>query len=144
MKLVALEERFVTPGVLAAWGAFPPELQDPALEPSSKGENGRCLPQLGEERFAAMADSGVDVQVLPLTTPGLQPMAPDQAVAPQTASNDIPTACKDGRRLRPPTRLPPRGSQGGARLRHATGRVRGGQWRRCGPRPGSRTSAARR
>lgn len=45
--------------------------------------------KLGAERFAAMDEGGLDVQVLSLTAPGVQDLSPDEAVALQSASNDL-------------------------------------------------------
>lgn len=89
MRLVGLEEHFVTAGVLEAWRALDPQWQDVALKPSGEGETARRLAELGGQRFAAMEEAGLDVQVLSLTAPGVQNLAPADAVALQTASNDL-------------------------------------------------------
>jgi predicted TIM-barrel fold metal-dependent hydrolase len=89
MKIVGLEEHFVTPDVLAAWRRLEPRWQDVALNHSNGGEMGARLAELGDARIAAMDESGVDVQVLSLTAPGLQSLEPQEAVALQTASNDL-------------------------------------------------------
>lgn len=89
IRIVGLEEHFVTEPVLAAWRALDARWQDLALTPSQEGRSGRLLAEIGPERFAAMDDAGVDVQVLSLTTPGTQNLEPDQAVALQTESNDL-------------------------------------------------------
>lgn len=89
MKVIGLEEHFVFPGVLKAWHALDPRWQDLALTPSAQGDSARRLADLGDERLAAMAETGLDVQVLSLSTPGLQNLAPAAAVALQTASNDL-------------------------------------------------------
>ena len=89
MKLIGLEEHFVTPDVLSAWKALDPKYQDVALTHSDGGEIGRRLIDVGDERIGAMADTGFDVQVLSLTAPGVQNLEPTEAVALQTASNDF-------------------------------------------------------
>jgi predicted TIM-barrel fold metal-dependent hydrolase len=89
MKTIGLEEHFVTAEVLAAWQALDPQYQDLALRHSSEGHSARRLADLGEERLAAMADTGIDVAVLSLTAPGVQNLAPDDAVALQSAANDL-------------------------------------------------------
>lgn len=89
MRTVGLEEHFVTPGVVGAWQALEHRWQDLALPASSGGDLGRRLLELGPERFAAMDSTGLDVQVLSLTAPGLQSLSPKEAVALQTASNDL-------------------------------------------------------
>ena len=89
MKLTGLEEHFVTTEVLAAWAALDPQWQDVALTHSDGGAMKRRLLDLGDERLAAMDDTGLDVQVLSLTAPGLQSLAPGEATALQTRSNDL-------------------------------------------------------
>ena len=89
MRIVGLEEHFVTAGVLEAWRALDPRWQDLALKPSGEGESASRLAELGGQRFAAMEETGLDVQVLSLTAPGVQSLAPDDAVALQTACNDM-------------------------------------------------------
>ncbi len=81
MRVIGLEEHFVTSGVLEAWRVLDPQWQDVALKPSAEGESARRLAELGGERFAAMEETGLDVQVLSLTAPGVQNLAPDDAVA---------------------------------------------------------------
>lgn len=87
-KVVGLEEHFVTAPVLAAWEALEPRWQDLALTPSREGATAHRLADLGSDRRADMADVGVDVQVLSLSTPGVQNLAPEQAVVLQTETND--------------------------------------------------------
>jgi len=89
MKLIGLEEHIVTPAVVAAWQALDPEWQDLALTPSEGGDSGRRLAEFGPERFAAMSETGLDVQVLSLSTPGLQNLAAADAVRLQAPTNDI-------------------------------------------------------
>lgn len=89
MKTIGLEEHFVTADVLRAWRALDPKWQDVALTSSRNDEIGRRLADLADERFAAMEEIGLDVQVLSLTAPGVQNLAPEEAVALQTASNDL-------------------------------------------------------
>ena len=89
MKIIGLEEHFVTAEVLAAWEALDPRLQDVALKQSDGGEIGARLADFADGRLAAMEQTGMDVQVLSLTAPGLQSLEPGQAVALQTASNDV-------------------------------------------------------
>ena len=89
MRIVALEEHLVTDPVLSAWRALEPQWRDLAFVHSSQGEPARRLLDLEEDRRAAMADSGVDVQVLSLTAPGLQNLAPEDAVALQGAVNNV-------------------------------------------------------
>lgn len=89
MKTIGLEEHFVTTEVLAAWRALDPQWQDLALGYSAEGQTERRLADLGHQRLAAMAETGLDVAVLSLTAPGVQNLEPDDAVALQTAANDM-------------------------------------------------------
>ena len=41
MKIIGLEEHFVTADVLDAWRGLDPQWQDVALEPSAEGESAR-------------------------------------------------------------------------------------------------------
>lgn len=89
MKIIALEEHFVIPEVLAAWNMLPPEFQDLAQQSASEGDGGRRLHDLDDERFAQMAEAGVDVQVLSLTAPGVQNLDASNAISLQTLANDV-------------------------------------------------------
>ncbi len=88
MKIVGLEEHFVVPEVLHAWHSLDPRWQDLAVKPSSEGEAGRRLLEFGPLRIAAMDDTGIDVQVLSLTTAGAQGLTNDLAVELARSSND--------------------------------------------------------
>jgi predicted TIM-barrel fold metal-dependent hydrolase len=88
MRIVGVEEHFVTADVLHAWQALAPERRDAALRDSSEGELGRRLLELGPDRILAMDDAGIDVQVLSLTTPGVQNLDADHAVALAIQAND--------------------------------------------------------
>ena len=88
LRIVGLEEHFATPEIVKAWESLDPRWQDLAVKASSAGEGGRRLLDFGEERLAAMDAAGVDVQVLSLTTPGVQGLAADDAVALAKACND--------------------------------------------------------
>ena len=89
MQITGLEEHFVTTEVREAWGALDPRWQDLSLIPSTHGATARRLADLGDERLTAMADAGVDTQVLSLSTPGVQSLDRPEAVALQTAANDV-------------------------------------------------------
>jgi uncharacterized protein len=98
MKLIGLEEHFVTPEVLAAWRALDPRFQDVALRHSDRGEIGEKLLDLADRRIADMDATGLDVQVLSLTAPGVQSLEPGEAVALQASTNDL---IAETARLRP-------------------------------------------
>lgn len=89
MRIIGLEEHFVTADVIQAWRALDPQWKDLALKPSTEGESGCRLAELGGTRFAAMEETGLDVQVLSLTAPGVQSLSPADAVVLQAASNDL-------------------------------------------------------
>jgi hypothetical protein len=89
VKTIGLEEHFVTSDVVRAWRALDPRLQDLAIVPSTEGEAALRLAELDGRRFTAMDETGLDVQVLSLSTPGVQNLERADAVALQTATNDI-------------------------------------------------------
>jgi predicted TIM-barrel fold metal-dependent hydrolase len=89
VKIIGLEEHFVTEDVLAAWKALEPRWQDIALMQSDRGDTGQRLADLGDARLKAMDDTGLDVQVLSLTAPGVQSLEATDAAALQIASNDL-------------------------------------------------------
>jgi len=69
MKIVAIEEHVLPDEVKRAWTTIPGADDGTlGLNPGSIGER---LADLGEQRLALMDETGVDVQVLSLTTPGL-------------------------------------------------------------------------
>ncbi len=88
MKIVALEEHYVTAEVVAAWDRVDARWRDPMVDLAPTPEIGRRLAFLDEERLAIMDGAGVDVQVLSLTTPGLFDLEPSEAAALQIAVND--------------------------------------------------------
>ena len=88
MKIVGLEEHFMIAEVAQAWEALDPRWQDSALKPAPGDERVRRLLDFGAERIAAMDEAGIDVQVLSLTTPGVQSLEPQQAMDLARISND--------------------------------------------------------
>ncbi|MTD52531.1 amidohydrolase family protein [Amycolatopsis pithecellobii] len=89
LRLVGLEEHIVVPDVLAAWKALDPVLQDFAVKPASEGTMARQLADLGDRRVADMTETGLDVQVLSMSTPGLQSLDRDAAVILQQETNEL-------------------------------------------------------
>lgn len=89
MQVIALEEHIVTPEIIEAWRKLDPKWQDLSFKGVSKGEVGRRLMEFGADRLAAMDASGVDVQVLSLTTPGVQNLEVNDARRLQTQVNDL-------------------------------------------------------
>lgn len=88
MKVITVEEHFATPELIEAWEGLPPEHFDPAVG-IYKGPAGGPLLELGERRLEWMDQMGVDVQVLSVTTPGVQPLAAAAAVDLAARCNDL-------------------------------------------------------
>jgi predicted TIM-barrel fold metal-dependent hydrolase len=87
MKTIGTEEHCVTPDVVEAWESFaapgdgsPTGIRSEQLRQS--------LLEVGEQRIAAMDAAGLDVQVISLTTPGLQSLPAAEADALAVATND--------------------------------------------------------
>ncbi len=97
MKIIALEEHLVTAEVSAAWAQLPDEFQDIAARAFAPPEVKAQLNDLNAERLRRMDEVGVDVQVLSLTTPGVQNLEPDDAVTLARATNDRIAATVQGR-----------------------------------------------
>lgn len=88
MKLIAIEEHFLTPEIHAAWknSTLGTEGTDAFDE---RPEIGDRLNDLGERRLASMDEAGVDVQVLSVTTPALQNLEPKESVEIARRTNDL-------------------------------------------------------
>ncbi|ENN89345.1 hypothetical protein RHSP_00979 [Rhizobium freirei PRF 81] len=69
MKIIAIEEHVLPNEVKDAWNTIPGA--DDGTLGLNPGVIGERLADLGEQRLALMDETGVDVQVLSLTTPGL-------------------------------------------------------------------------
>ncbi|AKD53868.1 amidohydrolase family protein [Spirosoma radiotolerans] len=75
MKLIAIEEHFLTKAVKEAWSNY----ADPN-DPTQKLHVGQIesrLEEIGDTRLQLMNETGVDVQVLSLTSPSLHNLGPD-------------------------------------------------------------------
>jgi predicted TIM-barrel fold metal-dependent hydrolase len=90
VKIVGLEEHYVTTDVIAAWQRLDSRWRDPVSGNYENTDSGtaRGLVSLGEERLAVMDNAGLDTQVLSLTSPGLFDLDAAEGVALQTACND--------------------------------------------------------
>jgi hypothetical protein len=76
MKLIGIEEHFLTAEIREAWNAIGLDAVDPSVAFHSGLIEGRLL-NLAEERLALMDETGLDVQVLSLTTPMLHDLGPE-------------------------------------------------------------------
>jgi predicted TIM-barrel fold metal-dependent hydrolase len=88
VKIVGLEEHYLTADVLDAWRKLDPRWQDGSTSAAAGSDIERLLLSLDDERLSVMDDAGVDTQVLSLTTPGLFNLDAADAVGLQTACND--------------------------------------------------------
>lgn len=87
MKLIAIEEHFLTTEIRAAWAAS--VIGTEGTSAFDRGEIEARLDDLGEERIALMDESGVAVQVLSVTTPALHNLEPEESVALARKTNDL-------------------------------------------------------
>lgn len=99
MKLIGIEEHYLTAEVRDAWTALGLEAVDPSVALHS-GTLARRLLDLAEERLALMDETGLDVQVLSLTTPALHDLGPDSVDMARRANDVVAEAI-----ARHPTRL---------------------------------------
>ncbi|WP_329144958.1 hypothetical protein OIU91_10175 [Streptomyces sp. NBC_01456] len=90
MPLIAIEEHWSMPDVTSGLRAVPQP--DESLVFHEMGDNQERLEDLGAGRIAAMDAQGIDVSVLALTPPGVQPLPPREALALSRAANDMAAA----------------------------------------------------
>ena len=90
MKIIAIEEHFVTGDIAAKWAGLDPVNRDDSfnLFPSDSVVEKR-LGDLSDDRLAQMDAIGIDVQVMSLTTPGTQVLEPKDAVPLAARANDL-------------------------------------------------------
>jgi uncharacterized protein len=89
MKIVALEEHMATKTLRDLWAALPDDRRDDIVAVFDEGRIGEQLEDLSSERLAVMDDTGVDVQVLSVTTPGTNNLDAADAVAVARSVNDL-------------------------------------------------------
>ena len=90
MKVIALEEHFVTDEVERLGGEVEPRWRDASAQFMPPGSDITTrLHDLGDERIRLMDESGVDVQVLSLTTPGVQNLGALDARDAASRVNDL-------------------------------------------------------
>ena len=90
MKLIAIEEHFLTAQVDDTWRAADLAGSDPSVAYHHDAQSRdvmRRLLDLADERIALMDETGVDVQVLSLTTPALHQLG-DESVEITLRTND--------------------------------------------------------
>lgn len=92
MKLIAIEEHFLTPEVEQAWASIKLELADPSVA-IHRGDIERRLRDLTDERIALMDETGVDLQVLSLTTPALHDLRPESIDLARRINDMIAGGC---------------------------------------------------
>ncbi len=90
-KLIGIEEHFVTADIRAAWAASAIG-QEGTAGWFERGEIEGRLDDLGEQRLALMDESGIDVQVLSVTTPALHNLEPEESIALARRTNDLVAA----------------------------------------------------
>jgi predicted TIM-barrel fold metal-dependent hydrolase len=90
MQLIAIEEHFVTRDIRAAWSSS--AIGQEGTGAFDRGEIEERLDNLGPGRLALMDESGVDVQVLSVTTPALHNLEPDVSVILAQRTNDLVAA----------------------------------------------------
>ena len=90
MKPIAMEEHFLTSEIRAAWAKS--ALGQEGTAGFDRGEIEDRLNDLGQGRIALMDESGVDVQVLSVTTPALHNLEPEESVILARHTNDLVAA----------------------------------------------------
>jgi uncharacterized protein len=90
MKLIAIEEHFLTAEIRAAWAAS--AIGQEGTAGFDRGEIEQRLDDLGPGRIALMDESGIDVQVLSVTTPALHNLEPSQGLILAQRTSDLVAA----------------------------------------------------
>ena len=88
-RTIGVEDHLVTAEVMAAWDRLSDQARADSRPGAPRGgELTERLLEVGERRFAAMDDAGLDIQVLSLTSPALHNLPAAEARRLQTATND--------------------------------------------------------
>jgi uncharacterized protein len=90
MKLIGVEEHFVTSDIRAAWATS--SIGQEGTDVFDRGEIEERLDDLDEGRLALMDESGVDVQVLSVSTPALHNLEAEESVDLARRTNDLAAA----------------------------------------------------
>lgn len=91
MKLIGIEEHFLTSDVADAWRARGLDRSDPMVA-HDLGPMAQRLLDVADERIARMDETGLDVQVLSLTTPGLHELGEDSVDLARRVNDAIAAA----------------------------------------------------
>jgi uncharacterized protein len=87
VKLIAIEEHFLTAEIRAAWASS--VIGQEGTAGLDRGEIEERLDDLGEGRIALMNESGVDIQVLSVTTPALHNLEAEESVILARRTNGL-------------------------------------------------------
>lgn len=90
MKVIGIEEHFLTAGIRAAWAASP--IGQEGTGGFDRGDIEARLDDLAEHRLELMDESGIDVQVLSVTTPALHNLEAVESVTLAKQTNDLVAA----------------------------------------------------
>lgn len=90
-KLIGIEEHYLTTDVRGAWQAIGLDATDPSVGIHS-GVLERRLLDLADERLALMDETGLDVQVLSLTTPALHDLGQEGVDLARRANDAVAAA----------------------------------------------------
>jgi uncharacterized protein len=91
MKLIGIEEHYLTPDVGNAWRALGLDASEPMIA-HDLGPMAKRLIDVADERIALMDETGLDVQVLSLTTPGLHEIDADSVDLARRVNDSISAA----------------------------------------------------
>ncbi len=91
MKLIGIEEHFLTAEIRDAWHAIGLDAIDPSVAFHSGTIEARLL-NLAEDRLVLMDETGLDVQVLSLTTPALHDLGPTSVQMARRANDMVAEA----------------------------------------------------
>ncbi len=87
MRVIAIEEHFITPAFVAGPGKVSTEFFRTS-RPGGAAIVDKLL-NIGSERIAEMDAAGIDIQVLSLNSPGVEQAEPDAAIACARDANDF-------------------------------------------------------
>ena len=90
MKIIGIEEHFLTHEITTAWETS--AIGSEGTGTFDQGETRQRLEDVGEGRLMLMDESGVDVQVLSVTTPALHNLEPVESVQLAMKTNDLVAA----------------------------------------------------